>query len=420
MNRLSFPATILPASILLAAAAFLTAGPLNPPAGPVASTYRTLTEVEPRIPINSVNTPASATGTFTITQPGSYYLTGNTTGATGKNGIEILSDNVTIDLRGFDLIGGVGGLDGIATTSGSPAGVTIMNGTISGWTGDGIDLLTTFSPSCHICDIQSTGNGGVGIKAGNGFTIDRCTARLNGGGGISAQNLGIVRSCTTVSNSTVGLLVGQGSAISGCLSGFNLGTVDAIRTGGYCSVQNCTVDTSNGNGLVVGPISSVTGCAVDGANLAGISAGTGCTIAHCSVDFAQTINIVVGNGSTVTECSVQFGNLGGIECSNQCVIRNNTCMQNANGSATGFNIHATGADNRIESNNCTQAGRGIKVDSAGNFITRNTCSGNSTNYDIVAGNVALVVSAAATPAAILGSAGGVAPGSTDPSVNFSF
>ena len=34
--------------LLAAAAAFTIAGPLTPPAGPVASTYKTLSEVEPR------------------------------------------------------------------------------------------------------------------------------------------------------------------------------------------------------------------------------------------------------------------------------------------------------------------------------------------------------------------------------------
>ncbi len=423
MKAPSCTAVLAAGAVITAALALLVAmGPLNPPAGPITSTYKTLAEVEPRIAISATNTPGTATATFRINSPGSYYLTGNITGANAKNGIEVSADNVTIDLCGFNLAGGGGLSDGIATSSGSsanPANVVVLNGTISNWVGDGIDFLTVFSPNCRVCDIHATGNGGVGIKTGNSYLLERCSARLNGGGGINAGNQGIMRACQTLSNSTAGMVVGQGSTISDCFSGFNLGVVDAMRTGGYCSIANCTVNSSSGNGLVVGTVSTINGCTVNGSSLAGITAGTGCTIAHCSVNFAQTINIIVGTGCTVADCTVQFGNLGGIECSSQCVIRNNLCSLNANGSATGFNIHATGADNRIEGNNCTQAVRGIKVDAAGNFLSRNTCSGNSNNYELVAGNVVLIVSGA-TSGAILGSSGGVAPGSTDPNANFSY
>src|SRR5437868_1893082 len=53
------------------------AGPLNPPAGPVAPSYKTLTEVEPRIAVNATNTPGNSAYSYRITQQGSYYLTGD-------------------------------------------------------------------------------------------------------------------------------------------------------------------------------------------------------------------------------------------------------------------------------------------------------------------------------------------------------
>ena len=102
MNRTIILAT---AALTLAAAGLLFAGPLDPPAGPVAPTYKTLTEVEPRIAINAANTPGDADSLFKITQPGSYYLTGNITGVVGRHGIEIAvpanGPSVTIDLMGY-------------------------------------------------------------------------------------------------------------------------------------------------------------------------------------------------------------------------------------------------------------------------------------------------------------------------------
>jgi hypothetical protein len=78
----------------------LAQGPLTPPGAP-APTMKTLQQVEPRIEINATNTPGDADSIFKITEPGSYYLTGNVAGVSGKHGIEIAASDVTLDLMGF-------------------------------------------------------------------------------------------------------------------------------------------------------------------------------------------------------------------------------------------------------------------------------------------------------------------------------
>ena len=70
-NRLVVPSLIVGACVVAAATMVSFAGPLDPPAGPVASTYKTLTEVEPRIAINATNTPGDADSIYKVTQPGS-------------------------------------------------------------------------------------------------------------------------------------------------------------------------------------------------------------------------------------------------------------------------------------------------------------------------------------------------------------
>src|SRR5215469_11158743 len=67
------------------------------PSGPPAPTMLTLSQVEPRTPIASLP--------FTVSTPGSYYVTGNLTAAVNQNGILVATDNVTIDLNGFTLSG---------------------------------------------------------------------------------------------------------------------------------------------------------------------------------------------------------------------------------------------------------------------------------------------------------------------------
>ncbi len=124
---------------LAGGAVILVAGPLNPPGGAVSSTYKTLSEVEPRIAINATNTPGDADSVFKITQPGSYYLTGNVTGVNAKHGIELAASNVTIDLNGFALMGVAGSLDGISTTT-TVLNIAIQNGMVTNWGDRGIDL----------------------------------------------------------------------------------------------------------------------------------------------------------------------------------------------------------------------------------------------------------------------------------------
>src|SRR5690606_25957259 len=77
MCRIARPLAAVITSVL--ALAPVVAGPVNPPAGPVAPTHKTLTEVEPRIAVNAANTPGASGAMYVISQPGSYYLTGNIT-----------------------------------------------------------------------------------------------------------------------------------------------------------------------------------------------------------------------------------------------------------------------------------------------------------------------------------------------------
>src|ERR1039458_5339386 len=68
-------------------------GSLTPPGAP-APTMLTLSQIEPRTPITSVP--------YTISIPGSYYLTTNIT-ATTSNSIVINTNGVTLDLSGFTI-----------------------------------------------------------------------------------------------------------------------------------------------------------------------------------------------------------------------------------------------------------------------------------------------------------------------------
>jgi hypothetical protein len=341
------------------------AGPLNPPAGPVTPTNKTLQEIydkpsaaDPRIAINATNTPGDPTSLFTIYDSGSYYLTGNIDGVTGKNGItiDLGVKDVTIDLNGFAMRGVPGSLDGITCGNGV-RNVTIRNGTIRGWDGSGIDLGTRFSSADQVVGVTASNNGAKGISIGDG-AVTNCIASNNTGAGINASFFALITGCESANNTGDGIAVFSGSTITAC-----------------------NVASNNGNG------------------------------------------ISGGNGSTITNCNLRGNLLDGIVVSSECTVLNNGCTNNGLGANIGAGVHALGGDNRIEGNNCVNADRGIHVEGFGNFIFRNSCSGNTTaNWSIVANNVYGPIidrHAPASPAAS-GDAAASTLNSAEPNANFTY
>ena len=348
----------------------LYAGPLTPPVGPVTGTYKTLTEVEPRTAINATNTPGDVDSLFKITQPGSYYLTGNITGVVGKHGIEIAASGVTLDLSGFSLQGIAGSLSGV-TAAFLSQNLIVRDGTVLSW-----------------------GMHGIGLNQ-SAVVAESIIAEGNGQHGIAVGSESVVRSC-----------IGRANTLSG------------ISTGTACAVSACTAASNGNQGISTNSRCSVTGCAVEGNTGDGISGAFNTLIADCSSGSNSASGISLSQGGMVIRCSVSFNAVNGIVTTSDGTIMGNACDSNGS-TVIGAGLLVSGSDNRIEGNNCTDADFGIRVTFAGNFIARNICSGNNTNWDVVAGNVCLVVQGV-TGAAILGNTGGVAPGSTDPNANFTY
>jgi len=422
------------------------AGPLNPPAGPVASTHKTLTEVEPRIAINAVNTPGDADSLFKITQRGSYYLTGNITGVAARHGIEIAASDVTLDLMGFELAGVAGGeiasLDGISATAGpNVTGITVRNGTVRRWGGDGVDLRS--ATQCTVTGVFSGGfiggeNLGDGIAVGTSSVVSNSGACNNEGNGIVAGTSCIITSCTSKLNTRNGIDTDSGTLISNCSTDNN--GQDGISAGSVCAITACTSYLNGGDGFAVGSNGTITGCTAGHNTGNGVTGFSNCTITGCtssqnvghgvSVFTASQITassahsnaasgISVGSGSTVSNCVANANDLDGIVASASCLILANTCSINGN-AGDGAGIHTTDTDNRIEGNTCTSQDRGIDVDIPGNFIVKNTCSGNTFNWTIAANNVCgpILDRSAPASAAINGNSAPSSLGTTDANANF--
>jgi hypothetical protein len=380
---------VLGASILTS---FAVAGPITPPPGPVGSTPGP----EPRVAINATNTPGDSDSAYRIVTAGSYYLAGNLQGVSGRSGIEIAADNVSIDLNGFALVGGAGSLVGI-TTDAAHDNITIRNGIVDSWGSDGINFNLSGSGSNSIMEgLVTRGNAGAGIVANANALMRGCLSEGNAGAGISCAVLANLSECVARLNGGGGISVGNGSVLS-----------------------NCTARDNGGTGLSAGTGSTIVACAAHSNDLNGISAGTNCAVVDCAVSSNLGDGIQASSSVTIADCSAN-SNLGdGIQVSSNCLVRGNTCAANGSGSSDGAGIHVTAGDNRIEGNNCIDADRGIDVDGTGNLIICNSASDNSIAFDIVAGNIGLFV-AAVSGGAVNGSSGGAALGSTDPRANFAY
>ena len=195
------PTALATAGAVIAVAALLSAGPLDPPNGPVQPTYRTLHEVEPRTPIHQADIPLE------ITIPGAYYLTQDLHAVGVGVPVITLNDNATIDLNGFAI---VGSSEVAQASSGIHLGVirhaTIRNGTIRDCAGPGIDAEPGTEASVIITDLHVLDNDGAGIKLSNSDgRIARCNVLRNGGLGINIANM-IVRDCVVGENADEGII----------------------------------------------------------------------------------------------------------------------------------------------------------------------------------------------------------------------
>lgn len=338
------------------------AGPLDPPGAPTP----TANPAEPRIPITG---PLPVT----ISTSGSHYLTSSLSGVSGEDGITIVTNNVTIDLNGFALVGVPGSGNGI-TVNGFRENIAVVNGTVTRWGGDGVGLYrenmgTPFAAADHgrLERLNLTGNDGDGAHISSGFSVLQCTAAENGEAGIRGLRGNVFADCTAQGNSAAGFSLGTfGGVIRGCASLSNGGA--GIAAAGHVTIESCTATSNGGDGIdASGGDITVRGCTVAANGAMGIDAGSESLVVHSNV-------------------SENFGD--GIRVNLRSVVLENDSSRNGRLSGSErAGIRVDGSENRIERNNVTANGRGLEIGGVHNIVRDNSVSrSTSQNYVIAPDN----------------------------------
>ncbi len=183
----------------------------------------------------------------TVTTPmqaaGSYLLTSNLRrsiqlgGSQNEHFIEILADDVSVDLGGFQIscatiLGGScsGSGSGVSVTS-SINGASVKNGSITGMGSFGVFL----GNQSEVSGLRVRDNGADGIFTGDSSTVSGSIAYRNGGHGIHVSDGSTVQRNTVRDNELYGLrFFGSGGGyLENVITSNTMGTVlGGVNAGG--------------------------------------------------------------------------------------------------------------------------------------------------------------------------------------------
>lgn len=224
--------------------------------------YSQCEAVDGVIEINQVRAQAGEVTTgdtpgfpVTISQPGSYRLTGNlTVSDPDLSAVEITAPDVTLDLNGFTLQGptSCAGTPPTCTPSGLGSGftvtandVTIRNGTIRGFPDRGIFADSTNQLRAE--DLHIEQNGWTAIAGANMAVIQRNTITRNRTSGIELATRSTVADNIVADNGFLGIRVNGESVITGNVVQDNGGPGIVASTSS--NISNNVVSSNEGNGI---------------------------------------------------------------------------------------------------------------------------------------------------------------------------
>ena len=431
------------AVLFLAFAALLFAisvqaqGPIDPVAAP-QPTMKTLDQLEPRMPIESLP--------YVIEKGGSYYLARNVAlGSTNEHGITVAANDVVLDLSGFVLDGPTDGYGEPLPVSGSAIyqvdgyrNLTVKNGSVVHWTDQdtegagmvrmlgrnnriqnvslrfcsrGIEMGPgSIVEDCSVTELAEI-NESFGFKVGDGSVVRDCVATLIYGDPVYGFNSGancVFERCTAISNyndstHAYGFSVGNNSVVEHCTA---VGTADGktemgFQLGDASRASFCTASHMSDHGFSLSEWVAVVDCAASACTMAGfwVTEG-GCLIERCTAQN-NGVGISAGYNGIVRDC-ISTDNTGhGIDVRESAnTIQGNVCTDNTSSSG----IYVFEDANRIEENHLYNNAYGLffrywTPDSLAqrNIAMKNTAYGNAlANYDVGTSNSVAPIEPAGT------------------------
>ncbi|MDF1696946.1 MAG: right-handed parallel beta-helix repeat-containing protein [Saprospiraceae bacterium] len=319
-----------------------------------------------RIPIDSVayfDTYNGKYASYVITKSGSYYMTdGFNLAQTGAYGIIIDSDNVTLDMNGFNIYGDgftnnpnipvdPGGSGSGIFVDGEHFNITIKNGSVFSFQDDGIEAPEVKKSIFQNLVFVKNGQHGMnigdhnllknctvyfsvfdGMKAGVGNNFIDCRGERNGEAGIQADSSNQFISCTAYSNTGDGITSGVGSLIKGCV--VSSSDASGINVGSHSRIIASTSYNNDGDGILV---------------------DADCFVRHCVSSENNGSGIkLTGQTGTIVENSLHENDLHGLHCAN----------------TNASNVKVIG--NLVTDNDDT----GMVIDSGGGIVIQNASTGH--------------------------------------------
>jgi hypothetical protein len=369
--------TLVSAFSLQPSALLYAQGSLTPPGAP-AATMKTLAQIEPRTPINTLS--GDGQDIYVISQPGSYYLTTNITATGSLNAISINTNGVSLDLDGFTIAStGANGtailLAGNQVTGIGNADITISNGHIRGsvtnnagtYGGPGFYNGISYNNAggtpynVRVSGITVSGcqNFGIFLGTDGSSVVESCTVSTVGGYGIQASG---VSHSTAVQCGATSISADTASDCYASTTGGGYGLVASY------SADNCYANSQGGSGLLASTahncisLGSGSGDGLDveiASDCYGYSSGSGeglhaDTVANNCYGysggsgfglFASLANDCYGDSVSGTGLYVGTAN----NCNGHCVGTGiglsadsaNNCIGGTGGGGTGLNVTGT-------------------------------------------------------------------------------
>jgi parallel beta-helix repeat protein len=166
----------------------------------------------------------------------------------GKNGLTIGADGITVDLNGHKIIGSSGSATGIDNSDGHSGLKIIGDGSISGFT-DGIEIRD--SSGVQVSGLTIQGNTGIGLRVSNGQGGRFSNLRVVGnraGGAVFADGAdhNKINAVLFIHNGADGLIVaGDANTVTGNWANANAGDGFVVEAG--ATSTQLSDNRANGN-----------------------------------------------------------------------------------------------------------------------------------------------------------------------------